>query len=305
MHTGREYGRESAYLNRLTRMDIILKRRLGRRTVFNVKPKPVVLKLGGSLITIKDQSSTANLETIQRISVEIANALKSEKGPKGLVVVIGLGSFGHHIVMRYDLVNASLIEAKERVRAFSMLKISTIKLLSLVAEELLRNGVPALPIDPQYGVLQLNGELDISLLSLLLKTGFVPVICGTAMIDDQRSVQILGGDHIACSLAKKLNASKVIFGTDVDGIFTSNPKINSDAKLVGVLNLENLDQVIISASASGLLIGGGMLGKLRQALEITRQGIEVVLLNGLKPHLIEQALCDEKVLGTYVKAMHE
>jgi len=297
--TGRKYGRESSYLNKLTRMGFLVKQRVGRQTLFSVKPVELtILKLGGSAITKKDRVLTANLKAIQRLSLEISNALKFEKGPKRLVIVVGAGSFGHPLALRYGIGStASPIETKEKVYGLAALKHALIQLMSIVVEELLQKGVPAFPIDPQHGIYQLTGEIDIGLLASLLNIGFVPVVCGATLIDSQKNVRIIGPDRTVYDLATRLNPSTVLFALDVDGVYTSYPF--EDAELIEKLTIEDLEKLLLRPPKH-IDVTGGMHAKIMEGFRMLRLGIDVILLNGLKPQLVEKALCGEKVRGTYI-----
>ncbi len=51
-------------------------------------------------------------------------------------------------------------------------------------------------------------------------------------MDSEQGFAILSGDQLIVRLAIELDAERVIFGSDVDGIFTSNPKLDKNAKLI-------------------------------------------------------------------------
>lgn len=301
--TGREYGRESSYLNTLARMGLVEKRRAGHQTLFAVKSVPLtILRLGGSVITFKDRELAVNIDAIKRLSAEIANALKSENGPKKLIVVFGGGSFGHPLAREYNLSpTASPIETKGTVEGLSQLQHRLIQLTSIVIEELLLNKVPAIPIELQGGVYQLDGSVDISLLTFLLNIGFVPVLHACALIDYQKNVRIISGDELIYTLAGQLKPSRVVVGTDVDGVYPEDPKASPTTKVIEELHADALDTIEFGPTKY-VDVTAGMLGKARWMFDVTRLGIEVKLVNGLKPHYIEKALCGERVLGTLIKA---
>lgn len=98
----------------------------------------------------------------------------------------------------------------------------------------------------------------------LLLCQVIPDSCATYLLDDAKQLSEVGvvpvflpsrlmfredplenswdvtSDSIAAYVAKKLRAKKVILATDVDGVFTSDPKTRSDAKLIGQLPAEEL-----------------------------------------------------------------
>ena len=58
----------------------------------------IVLKLGGSVITEKERNLTPNLNSIDRLAREIAEA-----NVKGLMIVHGGGSYGHPLAKQYNI----------------------------------------------------------------------------------------------------------------------------------------------------------------------------------------------------------
>ena len=75
------------------------------------------------------------------------------------------------------------------------------------------------------------------LIQKYIDNGFVPVLYGDAVLDQNEYFKyaILSGDQIITYLAKKLKANRVILSSDVDGIYTDNPKTNPDAKLIDIV----------------------------------------------------------------------
>ena len=64
------------------------------------------IKLGGSLITDKDQDSTARYEMLDQLSQELAIAIKQHPEKK-FVIGHGSGSFGHFAAKKYNTRNGS------------------------------------------------------------------------------------------------------------------------------------------------------------------------------------------------------
>jgi isopentenyl phosphate kinase len=301
--TGREYGRESQYLNELARMGFLTKRRVGHQTLFSIaQTQLTILKLGGSLLTHKDKPFTTNASAIERLAEEIGVALKSDEGPKRMIIAIGGGSFGHPIAREHMFSQISgPFKTAAAKQGFAELHYRMGQLVSEVVRELLRNNVQALPVDVQTGIYPLDGGVRTDWLQLLLKLGFVPILNGCALIDNQEEVRIVSADQLVYVIAAKLNPSKVIFGIDIDGLYTGDPKTSKSAKLIEELNLEELDKISFGVMKYAD-VTGGMLEKIKWGLAIARIGIDVKLVNGLKPHLIEKTLCGEKVKGTAINA---
>ena len=128
----------------------------------------------------------------------------------------------------------------------------------------------------------------------------MPVLYGVPAYDETQKCSILSGDQIAPYLAVKLNAKKIIHGTNIDGVFTSDPNKNSDAKLIQEINSKNINQVkewLTGSTATD--VTGGMFGKISELLEI---GVESHIINALTDGNIVKALNGEK-FGTVIKLL--
>ena len=143
---------------------------------------------------------------------------------------------------------------------------------------------------------QYNVNIDLSIIQQLLDTGLVPVMYGDAVLDTEQGFAILSGDQLIVRLAIELDAERVIFGSDVDGIFTSNPKLHSDAKLIPKVSLSNMTADVGDTTFTD--VTGGMMGKLNEAEDAVKAGTEVVFLNATAIDRVRMALRGEKVMGT-------
>ena len=101
-------------------------------------------------------------------------------------------------------------------------------------------------------------------------------------------------------IAKKLKAKRLIFGTDIDGVYTADPKKDSKAKLIDRLSISVMNKKTKIHGSLNTDVTGGMFGKIQEAGEAARSGIEVLIVNALKPDIIQNALLGEKVKGTYI-----
>ena len=258
----------------------------------------IVLKLGGSVITDKSSKTPkANTEAISRLAEEVAEAYS--KGTFSLIIVHGAGSFGHGIVKETGIDKG--IKNREQLVAFAEVQRLQNVLNAIVTEELIRAKLPAVPCQASSHAIMEKGKLrsmDTGAVRGMLETGLVPVLYGVPAYDTEQGCSILSGDQIAPYLAKKLNASKIIHGTDVDGVFTADPKKDKNAKLIGEITRANLEDVKKSLGGSANTdVTGGMAGKLQEIADI---GIESQITNALTPGNIAKALLGGKI-GTLIR----
>jgi len=256
---------------------------------------PIILKLGGSVITEKKRELSARPRVIDRISGEISS-FRDE-----LIIVHGAGSFGHPIVKKYGI---GLGHEDFRRVGVSETKLALMELNSLVVGSLKRHEIPAVPFMPSSFMMANEGRLTsigIEPLRRLLETGYVPVLHGDLIVDSMWGLAVISGDQIAVQLAKDLRARTVIFGCDVDGMFSSDPRSNSDAKLVPNLRFSELRSLIARAGGSaGTDVTGGMRGKLAECTRLADEPITVIIFNLAKRGNLARLLKGEEVSCTCI-----
>lgn len=244
--------------------------------------KLIIIKLGGSIITAKDApSAKANLPVIKRLTREIKTIL--DQGKYKIILVHGAGSFAHGLVKKYNL-HQGIKENKQKY-ALGLVVDAMLKLNSIVMDNLFRLNIKAISILPHTFITQTSRKLndfDTSAIKAYLDNGQIPVLFGTIVLDHKLGYSILSGDTIACFLAKKLKADKVIFLTDVDGVYDSNPNKNPKAKLIKSITNKNIASIKNSFyPTSRTDVSGEMAGKISEIQKYLKQ-VPVWILNGQK-----------------------
>jgi isopentenyl phosphate kinase len=253
-----------------------------------------IVKLGGSVLTVKDMPMTADHENVKRLAEEIKAAW-----PTPLVVVHGGGSFGHPVAKKYGIADG--FTSERQVIGFTRTHQAMVALNTIIVDALIDEGVPALSVAPSAFVATYEGRIprgDFVNIGRLVVKGMLPVLYGDAVIDKSRGFSILSGDQLAVCLAVSMGASCLIFGVDVDGVYTSNPKLAPKASLIDRLSLEKLEGFVEIGKALTTDVTGGMLGKVSEARVAVEAGIEVRMVNATKPGVILKALRGEPVAGT-------
>ena len=129
--------------------------------------KPIVLKLGGSVITEKNKVATANLDAIERLAGEIAQSKVTN-----LILVHGGGSFGHPIAKKYNLSEG--YTTPSQVIGFSETHLAMTQLNSLVIEALIKHNVNAVVVQPSSCVVTKAGRIqrmELTPINRMLKMG--------------------------------------------------------------------------------------------------------------------------------------
>jgi acetylglutamate kinase len=126
----------------------------------------------------------------------------------------------------------------------------------------------------------------------LLEKDFLPVICPVGYGDDSNSYNI-NADDAACSIATAINAEKLAFLTDIEGVYRD---VNDKNSLISEMNVTEVKQFIKEGFA-----GGGMLPKLNNCVEAVESGVSRVhILDGRIAHCLLLEIFTNKGIGTAI-----
>ncbi len=264
----------------------------------------IILKIGGSVITDKhSETPKVNEKELERIASEIAEGYNRHK--MELILIHGAGSYGHQIVKKTGIHKG--IETYDQVIAFAETQRLQNELNSIVTKALISKGIPAIPIQASAHAVMKKGrieKMDLETVKGMIEEGLVPVLYGVPAYDLEQKCSILSGDQIAPYLGENLGADKIIHGTNVDGIFTANPKENPDAKLIEEINENNFEEIKkVLGESNAVDVTGGMFGKVNEIMELNKKGIkiEALVVNAEKEKRVKNALMGKQVIGTVIK----
>ncbi|GAB4275001.1 MAG: glutamate 5-kinase [Coriobacteriia bacterium] len=137
-------------------------------------------------------------------------------------------------------------------------------------------------------------------LEKLLEMGAVPIVNEN---DTTAVEEIAFGDNdsLAALVAIMTKSELVVMLTDIEGLHTSDPRRDADARLVTRVD-DLTDDLIVAAGGPGSRVGsGGMASKMEAAKTLKAAGIPMVLCDGRKPGVIPAAVAGEPV-GTFFAA---
>jgi len=267
--------------------------------VFELSLKPIVLKIGGSVITRKEKAFTANSSAIRRLAKEISHANVSQ-----LIIIHGGGSFGHPLAKQHHI-KEGFKGGGSQLLGFSKTHQAMVALNKLVVDALIQRNMPAVAISPSSFIVTKSGRIATTMeepLKTMLQTGFVPVLYGDAVFDLDLGFTILSGDQLAASLAIQLNGERIVMGVDVDGLFTADPKRDASAHLIRNCTLRELKEMQTKITKTNIAdVTGGMVGKMIELKPAIKKGVPALIVNAAKPKNIYRALRNEKVVGTLIE----
>ena len=132
-------------------------------------------------------------------------------------------------------------------------------------------------------------------LNKLLEMGVVPIInqndtVSTIELADRLAgikVSFSDNDKLSALVSSELDAELLILLSDIDGLYTSNPKENPDAELIKEVK-EVTDEILALGTDASEGGRGGMKTKLEAAKLVTRFGGKVLIANGKTPYIINK-----------------
>jgi acetylglutamate kinase len=135
-------------------------------------------------------------------------------------------------------------------------------------------------------------KIDTTVIDNLIEDGFIPVVATVAAGEDGGSFNV-NADLVAAELATALGAEKVIFLTDVDGLYAD---FADKSSLISVLTPTEAEEMIAED-----LLEGGMVPKVAACVHALRGGVgRAHILNGTVPHALLLEVYTDEGVGTMI-----
>ncbi len=132
-------------------------------------------------------------------------------------------------------------------------------------------------------------SIDTSVVDMLIQGDFIPVIAPIGVGEDGQSYNI-NADVVACKLAKVMQAEKIILITNTTGV------LDKQGKLLTGLSARDVDELIADGT-----ISGGMLPKIRGALEAVQAGVRTAhIIDGRVEHAVLLEIFTDQGVGTLI-----
>lgn len=135
-------------------------------------------------------------------------------------------------------------------------------------------------------------KVDGKILDTLIDNDFIPVIAPIGSSEKFESYNI-NADDAACAVAKAINAEKLVFLTDIEGVFVDP---NDKETLISEMDVKEAKEFIEKG-----VVGGGMLPKLANCIDAIENGVSRVhVLDGRVEHCLLLEFFTEKGIGTAI-----
>lgn len=222
----------------------------------------VVLKLGGSVVTDKDEEETVDVDALASVGQAIGAAVSSpDPGVEQLVVVHGGGSFGHHHAAAFGV---SRSDGTTDVEAIRTIHDAMGRLNKAVLDFLGDAGVDAVPVRP-FSVAHRDPRGALTLhtdpVEAMLDEGFVPVLHGDVVTHATEGATILSGDELVTHIARSIGAARVGVCSTVPGVLD-----DEDAVIPEVTAMADVRPFLGESESTD--VTGGMTAKVAALLDL-------------------------------------
>jgi len=156
------------------------------------------------------------------------------------------------------------------------------------------NLVSARQRDARLGRVGEVTAIDTTVIDNLIEDGFIPVVATVAAGEDGGSYNV-NADLVAAELATALHADKIIFLTDVDGLYR---EFADKSSLISALTPEQAEGMIMQSE-----LEGGMVPKVSACVHALHGGVRRAhILNGTVPHALLLEVYTDDGVGTMIAA---
>ena len=272
-----------------------------------IEALPYIQKFNRKIIVVKYGGSAMSNEELQKNVIKDVTLLKLV-GFKPIIVHGGgkaISRWVEKVGKEPAFVNGLRVTDEETMEIAEMVLGRVNKNLVTMVEEL---GVKAVGISGKDGGLlrvekkYSDGkdigfvgnitQVDPKVIYDLLEKDFLPIVAPIGL-DENFQTYNINADDAACAIAKAVGADKLVFLTDIEGLYRD---INDKSTFISRLTASQAEELI-----AGGVIGGGMLPKLGNCTSAIRNGVNRVhILDGRIPHCMLLEIFTNQGIGTAI-----
>ena len=272
-----------------------------------IEELPYIQKFNGKVIVVKYGGSAMSNEELQKNVIKDVALLKLV-GFKPIIVHGGgkeISRWVEKTGKEAKFVNGLRVTDEETMEIAEMVLGRVNKRLVSMVEEL---GVKAvglsgkdgqmLRVEKKYSEGQDIGyvgninNVNPEILSDLLEKGYLPIVSPIGLGEEFDTYNI-NADDAACAIAKAVGADKLVFLTDIEGLYKD---INDKSSFISRITASEAEELIEDG-----FIGGGMLPKLNNCTSAVLNGVNRVhILDGRIPHCLLLEIFTNEGVGTAI-----
>jgi glutamate 5-kinase len=137
----------------------------------------------------------------------------------------------------------------------------------------------------------------------LLKWNVLPIVNENDSVSteeiESKSGKLFGdNDTLGAHVAILTNADLLVLLSDIEGLYTKNPRSHPDARLISHVDTIDPSLYEIASEAGGNLGTGGMVTKLKAAELMLAHSIDMIITQGKNPHVLRDIATGKETVGT-------
>ena len=274
-----------------------------------IEALPYIQKFNRKIIVVKYGGSAMSNEELQKNVIKDVTLLKLV-GFKPIIVHGGgkeISRWVGKVGKEAKFINGLRVTDDETMEIAEMVLSKVNKQLVTMVQELGVNAIGVsgkdgglLQVEKKYsdgqdiGFVGEINKVDPKVLYDLLEKDFLPIVAPVGL-DENFQTYNINADDAACAIAKAVGADKLVFLTDIEGLYKD---INDPSSFISRLSATQADELI-----NGGCIGGGMLPKLNNCTSAIKNGVNRVhILDGRIPHCLLLEIFTNQGIGTAIVA---
>lgn len=257
------------------------------------------LKLGGSLITDKDNPHTARMETILRLAAEIKKAQQALPNDR-LIIGHGSGSFGHIPAKRYGTRQG--VHTQAEWEGFVEVWKQARDLNQIMLDAFDQAGIPAIAFPPSAIIQSSAGVpaiVQTEPIKSALLAGLTPVVAGDVIFDTISGGTIFSTEDVFMALAGEIVPDRVLLCGKDDGVCKNYPDCKQILPRITPATYHQVHSTVNGSSS--IDVTGGMREKVEIMLKLVEKYpvSQAVIFSGLGPGNLYEVLMGN-IRGTVI-----
>lgn len=247
----------------------------------------IVIKIGTSTLTY--ENGCVNLRRIEAL----CRAISDIKNAGHKVIMVSSGAIGMGVGKLKLKERPRDIAGKQAAAAVGQCELMYIydkefaEYNHTVAQILLT--APDLECEDRHGKFSAT-------MARLLELGVIPIINENDTVATEE-IEFGDNDTLAALVAESVEADLLVLLSDIDGLYTADPRKRADARLIPEVRVLDESIMALGEGAGSSLGTGGMQTKLRAAEIATGAGCDMIITNGAYPERLYD-IVDGKSVGT-------
>ena len=257
-----------------------------------------IVKIGGSLISHKNAYCSPNIPAIQSFIRTISQNQSILKNK--LILVLGGGSYGNGVPIRYNLQNSSHSWQDIDLAMMTVKMFEWMTKISMICRD---HDLPCYPFQTSSYLVSEKGKplrFFVEPIIRVLSMGLIPVLSGDLVFDSLEDFVIFSSDGIPELFIEKINVKRIVMLTNVPGVlsYSSNLPLT-----IPSITKETYKIILEEVGASEQQdVTGGMKNKVKALLRLAERGIESVICDGRDPSIMISAIQDPVPKGTVIES---